>query len=611
VIGTRTVWTKVGTLVAAAAMAAAIVALPAAAQDDTTTADEEKQVLKIGWGADPQNLNPFVALDEEAYTIWATTWDLLVNFSPEDLSPTEGIAESWEVSDDRRTVTFTLADRTWSDGEPVTSADVKWSLETLGEEGDLFSSYTNNVTSIETPDEDTVVIETKKPDARIIGGLFIYILPEHIWGEVPLDEVTRTYQPELPMVGSGPYVVTEFERGRILRLETNPEWDGEQPEFDEIQFIKYGTEDAVERALMLGEVDMDLEVQPTTFERLGTEPNIETIRSNDPAYTELAFNLCSEENCPDAQFNPAVQDKTVRQAIAYAIDRTRINEISALGTSFVANGILPSYYQDFYEEPEQTYQPPDVELANQMLDDAGWEDNGDDPRTKGDQELSFDLYVRSESQSDTQAARLIAEMASEIGVEFNVQVVSTGKLTELTVQKVDGVPAPDFDTFVWGWGGDPYDPSFLLSLFTTGEIGASSDSFYSNPEYDRLFEEQAGEFDVEARKEIIQEMVAIAQEDLPYVVLTEDPNLVAYRSDRIAEPDLFCPSETGDPLCEQTSYEPLLALAPADGGGDSDDGGGAGTGLLIAAGVVVVGAGAYFALRGRRRRSDEPLEMEE
>jgi peptide/nickel transport system substrate-binding protein len=611
VIGTRAVWTKVGTLVAAAAMTAAIVALPAAAQEDTTAADEEKQVLKIGWGADPQSLNPFVALDEEAYTVWATTWDLLVNFSPEDLSPTEGIAESWEVSDDRRTVTFTLADRTWSDGEPVTSEDVKWSLETLGEEGDLFTSYTNNVTSVETPDEQTVVIETKKPDARIIGGLFVYILPEHIWGEVPLDEVTRTYQPELPMVGSGPFIVTEFERGRILRLERNPEWDGEEPQFDEIQFIKYGTEDAVERALMLGEVDMDIEVQPTTFERLGNEPNIETVQSASPSYTELAFNLCSEENCPDAQFNPAVQDKTVRQAIAYAIDRTRINEISALGTSFVANGILPSYYQDFYEEPEQTYQPPDVELANQMLDDAGWEDNGDEPRTKGDQELSFDLYVRSESQSDTQAARLIAEMASEIGVEFNVQVVSTGKLTELTVQKVDGVPAPDFDTFVWGWGGDPYDPSFLLSLFTTGEIGASSDSFYSNPEYDQLFEDQSGEFDVEARKEIIQEMVAIAQEDLPYVVLTEDPNLAAYRTDRVSNVERSCPAETGDPICEQVSYEPLLSIAPAGGGDDSDDGGGAGMGLLIAAGVVVVGAGAYFALRGRRRRSDEPLEMEE
>ena len=55
-------------------------------------------------------------------------------------------------------------------------------------------------------------------------------------------------------------------------------------------------------------------------------------------------------------------------------------------------------------------------------------------------------------------------MATEIGVEFNVQVVSTDKLYDLTVRKVDGKPAPDFDTFIWGWGGDPYDPSFLLSL---------------------------------------------------------------------------------------------------------------------------------------------------
>ncbi len=452
------------------------------------------------------------------------------------------------------------------------------------------------------------MIKTKQPDARIVGGLFIYILPEHVWGEVPLDEVTTKYQPELPMVGSGPYIATEFERGRILRLERNPEWAGEEPEFDEIQFIKYGTEDAVERALQLGEIDMDIEVQPTTFESIGEEENIETVRSASPSYTELAFNLCSEQNCPDAQFNPAVQDKTVRQAIAYAIDRERVNEISALGTSFVANGILPSFYESFYETPEQTYAPPDVDVANQMLDDAGWTAGEDGVREKDGETLSFDLYVRSESQSDTQAARLIAEMAQEIGVEFNVQVVSVGKLTELTVQKVDGKPAPDFDTFVWGWGGDPYDPSFLLSLFTTGEIGASSDSFYSNPEYDRLFEEQSAEFDVDARRELIAEMVAITQEDVPYVVLTEDPNLAAYRSDQV-EVELACPAETGDPICEQVSYEPLLSLAPAEGA-SSDDGGGS-AGVLIAIGAVVVATIGFFAWRSRRRRDDEPLELEQ
>jgi peptide/nickel transport system substrate-binding protein len=601
-----------------AVLALVIVSATAGAQDSggesaegAAGAEGEDNVLRIGWGQDPQTLNPFVGLDEEAYTVWAMTWDLLVNYDPQTMDPAPGIAESWEVSDDKKTVTFTLADRKWSDGEPITSEDVKYSLEVLGSEGDLFTSYTNNVTSIETPDEKTVVIETKRPDARIVGGLFIYMLPEHVWGEVPLEEVTTKYQPELPMVGSGPFIVTEFERGRILTLEPNPEWEGEQPNFDEIQFIKYGNEDAVERALQLGDIDMDLEVQPSTFESIGSEENIETVRSSSPSYTELAFNLCSAENCPDAEFNPAVQDVTVRQAIAHAIDRERINEISALGTSFPGDGILPPYYEAFYQaaEPANEFDP---ELANQMLDDAGWTDNGDGPRTKGDQELSFDLYVRSESQSDIQAARLVEEMGAEIGVEFNVQVVSVGKLTELTVQKVDGKPAPAFDTFIWGWGGDPYDPSFLLSLFTTSEIGASSDSFYSNPEYDRLFNEQAGEFDTETRKDLIAEMVTITQEDVPYVVLTYDPNLAAYRSDRLANVEPLCPAETGDPICEQVSYEPLLTLAPAEGASDSDDGGGGGsTAIIIVAAVVVLGAGAFAVSRMRKRRDDEPLEVEE
>jgi peptide/nickel transport system substrate-binding protein len=600
-------WIRAGMLAFTVALVSAVAALPAGAQDDAAT---ESNVLRIGWGQDPQTLNPFVGLDEEDYTIWALTWDLLVGFDPEDLAPTAGIAEEWEVSEDGKTVTFTLAQRNWSDGEPITSEDVKYSFETLGEEGDLFAGYTSNVTSIETPDDQTVVINTKRPDARIIGGLFVYILPEHIWGQESIEDLTTSFQPEIPMVGSGPYIVTEFERGRIIRMERNPEWTGEEPAYDEIQFIKYGTEDAVERALQLGEIDIDLEVQPATFERIGEQPDIETLRGASPSYTELAFNLCSEENCPDAEFNPAVQDKTVRQAIAYSLDLQRITDISSLGTSFPGTGILPSYYRSFYEVPEQLY-PQDLELANQMLDDAGWQSNGDEPRTKGDQELSFDLYVRSESQSDIQAAKLVAEQAAEIGVEFNVQVVSVGKLTELTVQKVDGVPAPAFDTFIWGWGGDPYDPSFLLSLFTTDEIGLSSDSFYSNPEYDRLYVEQAGEFDTEARKELIAEMVAITQEDLPYIVLTEDPNLQAYRTDAIAGAEPVCPADdTGDLMCEQVTYAGLFGLEAAEGASDDDDGGGGGAVIAIVAAVVVIG-GVLLFLRSRRRSDSEPLELEE
>ena len=131
-----------------AVLAALFVAVvPAAAQA------QDPNVLRIGWEQDPQTLSPFTDQDEESYRIWAINYDLLVNFSPDNLAPAPGIAESWDVSDDKKTVTFTLADGLqWSDGEPLTSKDVKYSLDTLGRHGLLFSSYTENIQSVQAPD---------------------------------------------------------------------------------------------------------------------------------------------------------------------------------------------------------------------------------------------------------------------------------------------------------------------------------------------------------------------------------------------------------------------------------------------------------------------------
>jgi peptide/nickel transport system substrate-binding protein len=584
---------------------------PSKDQGSTQSSQKGDTTLKIGWAQNPDTINPFVGQDEEAFSIWAINWDLLVNFSPKDLSPVPGIAQSWDISDDKKTITFHLdPNAKWSDGKPITSEDVKWSLEVLGGKGALFTSYTDNVSSIETPDRDTVVVHTKTPDARIVGGLFIYILPKHIWGNVPVSDLTGSYKPELPLVGSGPFVVTDFEPNRITTMEKNPFFRGPEPKFDEIQFIRYGNQDAAERALQVGEVDMVPEVSAAGFARLGDQPNIDTFKASSPAYTQMAFNSCSAKICPDAKFNPAIQDPAVRQATAYAVDRERINQIAARDTSFSAHGILPSFYKSFYEVPADDY-PYDPEKAKQILDDAGWQDNGDSPRTKGDEELSFNLYVRSESPYNIQAAKLVAEQAKAVGINYDVQVVSTDKLYDLTIGKVNGKPAPDYDTFIWGWGGDPYDPSFLLSILTTAEIaGGSSDSYYSNRTYDRLYKEQAGSFDPAERKRIIQRMVALTQRDLPYLVLTYDPNLEAYRTDRVANVTPVCPEDpTGDAICDQTSYEPLLTIAPGSSSGES---GGGGSGLAIAAvAVVVVGVGVFFVIRSRRRRSSEPMEVEE
>ncbi|MEA2401024.1 MAG: peptide/nickel transport system substrate-binding protein, partial [Thermoleophilaceae bacterium] len=145
--------TIVALLVSAIALGAAVVALPAGAQDSA-----KKKVLKIGQGQDIQTLNPFVAQDEENFRVWALNWDLLVSFDPDDLTPAPGIAKSWDVSKDKKAVTFHLIEGAkWSDGQPITSKDVKYSLDVLGTDGLIFSGYTSNVTKIETPDDQTVV----------------------------------------------------------------------------------------------------------------------------------------------------------------------------------------------------------------------------------------------------------------------------------------------------------------------------------------------------------------------------------------------------------------------------------------------------------------------
>ncbi len=599
-------WRLVGALAAMALTALALAAPVGAAEEGS----ESSSVLKIGWAHDPATLNPFVGLDEENYDVWAMSWNLLVGFSTKDLSPTPAIAESWEVSADKKTITYKLdPSQKWSDGTPVTAADVKWSLEELGGHGALFTSYTENITSIETPDEHTVVVKTSQPDTRMIGGLFVYILPKHIWDKVPMKELTGTYQPQLPLVGSGPFIVTKFDKGHILTLERNPEFNGPEPKYSKIEFIKYGNQDAVERAVQVGEVDLDLKVSSGNFKRLGEQSNIEALQASSPSYTQMAFDVCPEELCPDAKRNPAITDQAVRQAVGYAVDRKRINEIAARGTSFVADGILPSYYKSFYSEPKMNYEF-DPEKAEEILDEAGWEDSGGGPRKKGDEELKFNLYVRSESSYNIQAAKLVAEEAKQVGIEFDVQVVSTEKLTEITTQEVNGKMAPEYDAFIWGWGGDPYDPSFLLSILTTEEIGGSSDSFFSNAEYDKLYKQQSQEFDVAKRKAIIEKMVAIAQEELPYLVLSYDPILQAYRSDRIANVKRVCPEgEEGDAICAAVSYAPLLTLEPGEGSGG---GGGGGSGVIIAiVAVVIVGLGLVLFIRSRRRREAEPLEIEE
>ena len=334
-------------------------------------------MLRIGWAQDPQTLNPFVGLDEENYNVWAINWDLLVNFSPEDLSPSPGIAESWEVSEDKQDRHLQARSRQkWSDGEPVTSADVKYSLETLGGEGALFTGYTDNVTSIETPDDETVVIKTKRarrPHRR--RPLRLHPPRAHL-GQGAGRRADRHLPARAPAGRQ-----RSLHRHRVRARAHHPRWSrtpsggATSPSFDEIQFIKYGNQDAVERALQLGEIDMVPEVAAGDL-RAARRASRTSRRCRAPRrrYTAARLQPLLGGELPGRGVQPRgpgprrPPGDRLRASTASGSTRSPPRTPRSSPTASCRRSTSPST-----RCPSEDY-PYDPEMANQILDDAGWVD---------------------------------------------------------------------------------------------------------------------------------------------------------------------------------------------------------------------------------------------
>ena len=138
--------------------------------------------------------------------------------------------------------------------------------------------------------------------------------------------------------------------------------------------------------------------------------------------------------------------------------------------------------------------------------------------------MSYTLLIRSESPDNQKMATMIKDMLSAVGIGIEVSVIDEGTLT-------DRIYEGDFDMFIWGWYVD-IDPTSILKVATTDEIMSWSDCFYSNPEYDALHQLQQRTMDREERRDLIYEMQRIFYDDAAYIMLSYDPELQAYRTDR-------------------------------------------------------------------------------
>ena len=600
-------------------MSVGLAAVGALSTQPASAADDEPVTFTVAFLDEVDSFNPFNGYQATSYEMWALMYDFMVGYSMEDMSPAPALATSWETSDDGLTWTFDIREGVeWSDGEPLTAGDIAYTYNRIldgGPESGNWGTYLTSVETITAPDDTTVVLELERPNA-VLPLLPIPILPEHVWSDVAEDEV-KSYRNEPTdgeaVVGSGPFRLVEGTAGGSTYVfEANPDYYGGTPHVDRVAYRVYKSEDPAIQAIIKGEVDFVDDISPIQVEALQGRDGIHAQNGVSPYFEEIAFNAGAvdpESGEPLGDGNPALEDPAFRHALGYALDIDRLVEAAYQGAGVPGDTFIPTAYETFrWEPPEDEAFTFDLDRAGELLDEAGYEVGSDGLRTMPDGSPigTIRLFARTEEERSQTIMEFFEEWLAEIGIESEVSVMESNQLTDVVLEG-------NFDAFHWGWYVEP-DPDSILSVFLCDARGGSSDSWYCNEEFDRLYASQNAEVDDEKRIETIKQMQEIIFRDSPYLVTAYTTTGQAVRTDRFAcfQPQ---PDPDGVLLVQYGAFNYTL-LRPADEAGDcdgiesavgassssGDDDDGDGNALLIAGGVVLavlLVGGGVFAMRRR------------
>ena len=479
--------------------------------------------LRVGWTSEPDVLNPLTAYSTESLQVTNLIYEPLIGYDAA-LQTEYKLAESYEYSDDDLTVTYHLRHGVkWHDGEDFTADDVVGTYSFISDyEFGEAAPYTEYLEDIYAPDDYTVVMKFSEPQAFNLAYA-IPILPMHIWGDMD-DEDINLFANDDP-IGTGPMKFVEWKQGATVTLTRNDDYYGDEPGPSKIIFILYGNEDVMAQALKAGDIDIITELAPTVWEGLSGAPNVNAVSLPGFSFHMIGMNCYGDEASGG---NPMLLDKTVRQALSYAMDRAQIVEIALAGHGTPGSSLLPQGLLGWhYDVPDSDLMDGNIEKAKQMLEDAGYVDvDGDGIREKDGQKMEFRLMAIESTSVDVRAAQLFKNMAEEIGVSITLSTMDENTMGDIIFDD-----SPDYDMFVWGWDSDFLDPCYLLGVFLTDQIGNENDVYYSNPEFDELYSQQLIEMNPDKRKELVDEMQKIFYDDSPYLIMWYQDKLQAYRTD--------------------------------------------------------------------------------
>ncbi|MER5693541.1 ABC transporter substrate-binding protein [Streptomyces mirabilis] len=572
-------------------------------------AKESKKVLTVAVAQSVDSLSPFLASRLLSTSIHRLMYEYLTNYDPADNHTVPGLATKWEPSADKLTWTYTIrSNSTWSDGRQATAADAAWTFnKMMTDQGAATAngSFVTNFRKVTAPSPTQLVIELKKPQATM-GALDVPIVPQHIWEKVK-DFSKFNNDQSFPIVGNGPFVLTDYKPDSYVRLKPNKTFWRGAPKFDELVFKYFKDQDAAVAALRKGEVSFvagSPALTPAQAASLKGEPNIKVNDAPGRRFYALATNPGAQAK-DGKHFGDGAEsllNQKVRQALFMAIDRKTLVDKVFQGHAVEGEGYIPPRFSTYHWKPsasqELAYDPA---KAAQLLDAAGYKKNTDGKRVeKNGKPIDYRILCHATDPNDKAVGQYVKEWFGKLGIG-------------VTLNCLDNVTDPwlagKYDLAFDGWSVNP-DPDFVLSIHTCGALPATAkdtgatDNFICDKKYDELYDQQLAEYDTAKRADLVKQMESRLY-DTGYMNVMAYPNAVeAYRTDQIKSIETM-PKAAGN-IYGQDGYWSWWSAVPADASGASSDGSSS-TGVIIGivAGVVVlVGVGAFFAMRRRATAED-------
>lgn len=477
-------------------------------------ASEGKEELVFVNYRDIRDLNPHLYAGE--MYAQEMLYETLVNITADGY---EGcLAESWDISDDGKTYTFHIRDGVkFSDGEVCDANAIKANFDAIIENKDRHTwlEMMNLLVGVSAPDDKTFVIELSEPYYPLLTELgvtrpFAMISPKAMKDGSTKDGVNA-------YIGTGPYVLTDFVTDEYAVFEANENYWGEQPKIKKITVKVIPDNQTRILALEKGEIDMIFGKNMIDADAINqyTGNDKFTVSLSDPTSTrQIVLNTTRD----------VLADKEVRQALQHATNKQAISDGIFYGLEQPADTLFAKTvpYCDIDLEP-YAY---DVELAQSMLDEAGWVVGSDKIREKDGQKLNIDLLYNSDSVTEKAIAEYLQSEYQKIGISLNIH-------GEEEQSYRDNMKAGNFDMVFNICWGMPYDPQSSLSAMRAPVYGdyAAQLGLEDKADIDQAITDILVSTDETKRQELYTFVLTRLHEDAVYIPLTYECNKAIYRSD--------------------------------------------------------------------------------